>query len=253
MIAVIGMGVVGKAQARMLAGRDLVTYDIAGGVPYPDNRIGRCEYAVICTGTPQSPDGSADLSHVLEAVARLPDGMPVLIRSTMTPGTTDRIAAGRAGLACHVPEFMHERPGGAWSETTDVPFLILGGTQEAREFFAPRIAEAHASKIHECAALTAELVKYVINTYFATRVTFVNEMAGICAALGADWEDVRQAWLMDPRITPEYTGMDGFGPGFGGRCWPKDLAALRAASSQAGHPASFLDAIAAANEQFRAG
>jgi UDPglucose 6-dehydrogenase len=76
-------------------------------------------------------------------------------------------------------------------------------------------------------------------------------MAAACAALGADWEQVRQAWLRDERVTPAYTAMDGFPPGFGGRCFPKDLAALIAASSDAGHKAEFLMAVQDANDRFR--
>ena len=76
-------------------------------------------------------------------------------------------------------------------------------------------------------------------------------MAGIAKAFGVEWESVRQGWLMDPRITPEYTGMAGFPPGFGGRCWPKDLAALIAAAEDAGYDPEFLTAVQEANGRFR--
>jgi UDPglucose 6-dehydrogenase len=184
-------------------------------------------------------------------MAALPPHVPALIRSTVPPGTTDRIAAARTGLVCHAPEFMHERAGGAWAESADVPFLILGGTPGARGYFRFLLA-GFFPKIHECDAVTAELAKYVINLHLATRVTFINEMDAICRAVGADWEDVRQAWLCDPRITPEYTGgIAEFGPGFGGRCWPKDLAALIHAARGAGYEPGFLEAVQSANGRFR--
>jgi UDPglucose 6-dehydrogenase len=249
--AVIGLGVVGRAQARMLAGHDLVGYDIASGGAYPRDLVGACDFAVVAVGTPQARDGSADLSGVRGALAALPGHLPVLLRSTVPPGTTARFQAGRRGPVCHAPEFMHERQGGAWAETTDVPFLILGGTPQAREFFRPVLA-GFFPKIHECDALTAEIVKYVINLHLAARVTFINEMDAICRAFGADWENVRQAWLMDPRITPEYTGgIAEYGPGFGGRCWPKDLSALIAAAKDAGYVPGFLESVREANERFR--
>ena len=98
----------------------------------------------------------------------------------------------------------------------------------------------------------AELAKYVANIHWAMRVTFVNEVAAVSEAFGVDWEDTRAAWLQDSRVHPDHTLMAGFAPGFGGRCWPKDLAALIAAASDAGYKAEFLEAIQAANERFRA-
>jgi UDPglucose 6-dehydrogenase len=247
---IIGGGFIGKAQARMLAGCDVTVWDEADGTPYPYTEACMADMAVICVGTPQAEDGSADLAGLVRALDALPDRVPVLIRSTVPPGTTNRFAWG-GRLACHAPEFMHERQGGAWAESADVPFLILGGTPEARDYFLPLLAEFFP-KIHECDAVTAELAKYVINLHLATRVTFINEMDAICRAAGADWEDVRQAWLCDPRITPEYTGgIAEFGPGFGGRCWPKDLAALIHAARGAGYEPGFLEAVQEANGRFR--
>jgi UDPglucose 6-dehydrogenase len=250
-VAIIGMGVVGRAQARMFTGHDVITYDITDGVPYPD--LGDRDFAVICAGTPARSDGTADLSGPYLALWHLPAGLPVLIRSTMPPHTTDAIQAARPQTAiCHAPEFIQERPGGIWRDSTDVPYLILGGTPGSREFFRPRLAEVFPGKIHECSALEAELAKYTANLYWAVRVIFVNEMAGICAALGAQWNPVRDAWLADPRMTPDYTAMDGFPPGFGGRCWPKDLSAFIRAASDAGHEPEFLIAVQEANERFQA-
>jgi UDPglucose 6-dehydrogenase len=248
------MGVVGRAQARMFTGHDLVTYDVADGEPYPQAAIEGCEFAVVCAGTPASSDGAANLDGLYAALARLPAALPVLIRSTMPPGTTDamyRPAAHPAATVCHAPEFIQERDGGIWRDSTDVPYLILGGTPGSREFFRPRLAEVFPGKIHECSALEAELAKYTANLYWAVRVIFVNEMAGICRALGAGWNGVRDAWLMDPRMTPDYTAMDGFEPGFGGRCWPKDLSAFIRAASDAGHEAKFLAAVQEANRRFQ--
>jgi UDPglucose 6-dehydrogenase len=249
--AIIGLGIVGRAQARMLAGHTLVTYDVTDSGPYPEAQIAGCDFAVITVGTPPGPDGAADLTHVHEAFKRLPAALPVLIRSTVPPGTTAALAGQHEGPVCHAPEFMHERPGGAWRETTDVPWLILGGTRDANAFFRPRLEAVFPGVIHECSATEAELVKYTANLHWATRVIFVNEMARICAVFGADWENVRAAWLEDPRVSPGYTGYAGFPPGFGGRCWPKDLAALIAAARSDGYHPGFLEAVQEANRRFQ--
>ena len=251
-IAIIGMGVVGRAQARMFSGHELRSYDPADDdYPYPYDAVKACDFAVIAAGTPPLASGAADLSGLRTAMDRLHPAMPVLIRSTVPPGTTGALAGTRDGITAHAPDFMYESKSGPWQESADVPWMLLGGRNRDRDFFRDRLAAVFPGVIHECSALTAELAKYTANLYWAARVTFVNEMAGICSAFGADWEVVRKAWLADERVGPAYTGMKGFGPGFGGRCWPKDLSALITASAGAGYGAEFLRDIEAANERFR--
>lgn len=249
-VAVIGMGVVGQAQARMFG--DVITYDIKQDVPYPKQAIAGCEFAVITVGTPQDPDGHADLSYVFQAMHDLPPDIPVLLRSTVPPGTTNMLLRDYPGrLIAHSPEFLTERDGGPWPESTDVPFMILGGTFEARDFFRPHLEAVFGFAIHECTETEAELAKYTANLHWAVRVTFVNEMARVCEQAGADWENVWEAWLCDARVDPAYTSMEGFPPGFGGACWPKDLAALIAASTDAGYDPVFLRSVEDSNSWFR--
>jgi len=254
-VAVIGLGVVGSAQVRMLEKIYEVTgYDKVSGLDYPAEQIGQCEFAVIAVGTPAYGDGSINLDHVTEAVAALPDAMPVMIRSTVIPGTCRWLDEVHAGWVAHVPEFMHERIGGPWRDTTDVPFTILGCDDAAgTDFFLKHLkACSWGAKIHETSTVAAELVKYAANLHWAAQVTFINEMAAIAKAAGTDWEAVRAAWLMDDRISAEYTSMKGYEPGFGGRCWPKDLAALIAAAKELGYEPQFLEAVQEANRRFRA-
>ena len=250
--AVIGLGVIGCAQMRLLGPMVRVAYDIATGEPYPTRAVRGCDFAVICVGTPQGDDGRADLTALHAALKRLPASMPVMIRSTIPPGTTDALAAGRR-LVVHVPEFMSERSDGMWREPSDVPFLICGGTRQAIEWFQPVLAEIAGGPVYCCTGLEAELVKYTANAYLAAKVTFVNEIARVCAAFGADWETVRQGWLLDPRAGISHTETKGREPGFGGSCLPKDLSALIRASWDAGYFPGFLNAIDNANVRFRDG
>lgn len=248
-VAVIGLGVVGRAQARLFRPVH-ATYDpLVEGGPYPWGRVAECDFAVLAVGTPQGPDGRADLSQVREALDRIPPEMPVMIRSTIPPGTMTELQKARP-LVVHVPEFLTERPGGAWPESGDVPFMILGGPPAARDWFLPVLGRVTPAPVFCCSGLEAELVKYTANLFLAAKVTFVNEMARVCAASGADWERVRAGWLHDPRAGVSHTRVEG--PGFGGRCFPKDLAALIAASRAAGYEPGFLDAVQAANVRFRA-
>ena len=152
----------------------------------------------------------------------------------------------------HVPEFMSERPDGMWREPGDVPFLICGGTRKALEWFQPVLTAIAGGPVFCCTGLEAELIKYTANAFLAAKVTFVNEMARVCAAFGADWETVRQGWLHDPRAGISHTATEGHGPGFGGSCLPKDLMALICASRDAGYFPAFLNAVDSANIGFKA-
>lgn len=249
-VAVIGMGIVGSAQVRMFKEHVHITYDPKVDSSYPQQQIAECDFAVLAVGTPEGLNGASNLSGVWEALTRLPSSLPVLIRSSIPPGTMKIIESG-VSVVAHCPEFLHERKDGAWKESYQVPFMILGGDEYARNFFKPFLWEVYPGIIHECTALEAELVKYTANLYLATKITFVNEMATVCENYGADWEAVRDGWVNDPRVDSSYTSMWGFPPGFGGRCWPKDLAALIHASTTEGYDPFFLRAVQAANKRFK--
>lgn len=252
--AIIGYrGVVGAAQAALFgdAGFDLVFHDVVDAGGYPSAEIKGCDFAVVAVSTPAAADGAADLSYLTMAMGRLTGtGVPALIRSTMPPGTTDFWQSASSVPVAHCPEFLTERIGGPWTRSIDVPFAVLGGDAAALEFFGPIVDKAYGRPAHRCTATEAELAKYTANLHWAVRVTFVNEMATIASAFGADWKQVRAAWLADERVSEIYTAMDGYPPGFGGRCWPKDLAALIAASTTAGHDPKFLRSVREANERF---
>jgi nucleotide sugar dehydrogenase len=247
--AVIGLGVVGQAQVRLFGPMVHATYDPAVDSAYPAGRVAECDFAVVAVGTPQAGDGSADLSALREALDRIPPEVPVLIRSTIPPGTMAGLEKTRS-LVVHVPEFLNERPDGAWRESRDVPFMILGGLPAARDFFSIVLGKVSGEAPHECTGLEAELVKYTANCFLAAKVTFVNEIARVCHAFGADWDRVRAGWLNDPRAGESHTNVED--PGFGGRCLPKDLAALIKASEAAGYMPEFLWALEEANARFQA-
>jgi UDPglucose 6-dehydrogenase len=251
-IGIVGFGVIGSAQAVLFARHDLVTYDSSVHDTYPAEALAGCDFAIVCVGTPEGAGGSADLSYVEAAAAALPPALPVMLRSTVPPGTTDRLLSGQGRLYCHAPEFMGENVLHSWQRSVDVPYMILGGDPVATLFFKTRFAQVFPGVIHECTAMESELAKYAANLYWATRVTFINELALICEQFGVDYERVRAAWLSDPRMTSVYTKRAGYPAGFDGRCWPKDLAALTAASTDAGYDPEFLRSIAAANDRYRA-
>jgi UDPglucose 6-dehydrogenase len=250
-VGIIGLGVIGTAQADMFSGHDLVTYDPAIHDTYPVDDLAACDFILMCVGTPEGKNGHADLSYLERAIEALPPVVPVAVRSTVPPGTTDRLLGHTGRLYAHIPEFMGENVLHSWQRPVDVPYMIIGGAPQATVFFRDKFTRVFPGRITTCTARESELAKYAANLYWAARVTFVNELALICQRFGVDYENVRAAWLSDPRMSSEYTQRAGYPPGFDGRCWPKDLAALIAASSDAGYDPMFLRSIAAANGRFR--
>jgi UDPglucose 6-dehydrogenase len=251
-VGIVGMGVIGTAQVGMFIEHQIVRYDPMTHDRYPDE-MASCDFILVCVGTPQGEDGRANLQYVYEAAQALPEGVPVALRSTVPPGTTDRVFGHTGRMYVHAPEFMGENVLHSWQRPQDVPYMIIGGNAESTLYFRQQFAQVFPGKIHTCSAREAELAKYAANLYWATRVTFVNEFALICERFGVDYERVREAWLSDPRMTSEYTQRAGYPAGFGGRCWPKDLAALIATSEDAGYNPSFLRAVSEANDRFRDG
>ena len=250
-VGIIGLGVIGTAQAELFADHELVTYDPTVHDIYPEGALERCDFAIICVGTPPALSGHADLAYVEAAAAALPPGVPALLRSTVPPGTTDRLFARSGRMYAHAPEFMGENVLHSWQRAADVPYMLIGGAPDATLFFASKFAPVFPGTIHQCDSRESEMAKYAANLYWATRVTYINELAEICKHFGVDYENVRAAWLEDPRMTGVYTKRAGYPPGFDGRCWPKDIAALIAASRDAGYDAPFLAAVQKANDRFR--
>lgn len=257
-VAIIGMGHVGRSMYDLLSPcADIVTYDVRQDDVYPGSNLSHCSIGVICVDTPPLSDGACDISNVVEAVKRIPV-QDILLKSTVPPGTTDGLIESTGKSVCFSPEYVGEseyydsfRQGGA----ARVPFLILGGIASTRarfvDFFQPILGP---EKVYfQCSALEAELVKYLENSFFATKVSFVNEFRNICDAFHADWHTIRQGWLLDPRVNPSHTAAFKNSPGFGGKCLPKDLRAIIRASEQAGYMPTLLREVLASNRRFREG
>lgn len=257
LVGIVGLGRVGQSMYELLTGHaDLVTWDREDDGPYPAESLARCDYAVVCVDTPPDGDGSADLSPVDAAIGALPCRR-VLLRSTVPPGTTATLCAKTGKAICFWPEYIGESryfnpffP----SRVDEVPFVILGGASEIRRWFIDRLLPilGPTKVYYQCDAHEAELIKYAENTYFATKITFVNEFRRICESFDADWHVVREGWLLDPRVERMHTAAFGDDPGFSGRCLPKDLRAILAATAERGYLPTLLREVLLANDRLRA-
>jgi UDPglucose 6-dehydrogenase len=218
----------------------------------------------VCVGTPQRPDsGAADVRHVNAAVsglvaAGIGPGDLVVGKSTVPAGTASRLAARLADavpgaeLAWN-PEFLRE--GFAVDDTLHPDRIVLGvaagGTAEERlrALYARMIDGGTPVVVTDYA--TAELVKVAANAFLATKISFVNAMAEVCDATGADVSALAGALGQDPRIGPRFLRP---GIGFGGGCLPKDIRAFQARARELGvGPAlAFLGEVDALNQRARA-
>ena len=220
------------------------------------------DYLFICVGTPAAADGSADLQYVMSVAegiaAHMTTRKVVVNKSTVPVGTADKVAECiAAGLAtreadipfevCSNPEFLKE--GSAVADALRPDRIIIGARSEATVAEFRRMYESfnrNHDKMMFMDPRSAELTKYAANAMLATKISFINEIANIAEAVGADVELVRQGMGSDPRIGYQFIYP---GAGYGGSCFPKDVQALDYLAKQSGTPAHILPAVHTTNER----
>ena len=214
----------------------------------------------IAVGTPEAEDGSADLTHVL-AVAReigrnLTSPKLIVTKSTVPVGTAERVRQAIAAETsvpfsiCANPEFLKQ--GGAVEDFMRPDRVIIGSEDpEVRtvmaELYAPFVMRGGDRLIFMDIA-SAEVTKYAANAMLATRISFMNQIALLCEAVGADVSHVRNGIGSDRRIGREFLYP---GPGYGGSCLPKDMKAILRAAHDRGIELELLRAVQTVNEQQR--
>jgi UDPglucose 6-dehydrogenase len=214
--------------------------------------VAGAEAVFVAVPTPEGEGGEVDLSFVLAALrsvaAVVGPPTPIVIKSSVPPGTAVRLGAALRDLSCHAPlvinpEFLQE---GRAVEDVLHPYRVVVGSDDPQA--AALVGELHApfgAPVLLTGAASAELAKYASNAYLATRLTFVNVIAHVAEAVGADVNDVLGALALDPRVGPHYLRP---GPGYGGSCFPKDVRALVAAAAAHGHDLKLLRSVVETNE-----
>ena len=251
-IGIVGYGVVGKALARFLKrSHEIFTYDkfLAGhDTAWDKSNVRGCDLVFISVPTPTTAEGVCDISAVQEVVDWL--DAPLCVKSTVIPGTVERLSALSGKQIVFSPEYIGESPGHPWPEIDSCGFLIVGGPSgvarlvvNAYRLCSPEIA------CYETESRTAELCKYMENCFLATKVVFVNQFHDIAAALNVPFDELRRLWLLDTRIGASHTVVTGE-RGFGGRCLPKDMTALISALVSLGG-AEFLEYVLRYNTTLR--
>jgi UDPglucose 6-dehydrogenase len=220
------------------------TTDINEAIPSAD-------VVFLCLPTPQDDDGSADISYVEKSVedirSILKQGAIVVNKSTVPVGTADRLMKilNRSDVrVVSNPEFL--RQGTAVNDFLHPSRVVIGGDDEsAVETVADLYAGVNAP-ILKMRTASAEALKYAANAFLATKLTFINAMADICEAVGADIFDVATGIGMDPRIGSD---MLRAGPGWGGSCFPKDTRALVSIAADGGYDFALLRGVIETNDQ----
>ncbi len=237
------------------SGRLRFTTELSEAVPSAD-------VVFIGVGTPESADGSADLQYVHAAsrdIAKQLEGFTVIaIKSTVPVGTGDAVEAiiretnPNADFAVvSNPEFLRE--GAAIADFMDPDRVIIGTENErARDIMARlyRPFSALGPPVVFTDRRTSELLKYAANAYLATKISFINEIADLCEAVGANVTDVAFGMGLDERIGSKYLSP---GPGYGGSCFPKDTKALLDIAKKAGANARIVEQVINVNDARKLG
>lgn len=213
------------------------------------------DLAFIGVPTPMLDDGYCDISYVEAVVEKWKDRVSLfIIRSTVTPGTTEYLSEKYNVDIIFQPEYVGETIGHPNTEPRRDPFIILGGKPKLTELavqYWSTVLNANAT-YYQLSAIEAEIVKYMENSFLATKVLFVNDFARLCDEAGADFYKVREAWLADPRIGRSHSMAVRGNPGFSGKCLPKDLNAITQwAREQIGQPLELIEEVLKINAKMR--
>lgn len=213
--------------------------------------VSGAKYVFLCVATPSGPDGRANMTDVESAIGQirqhLDDGAIIVNKSTVPVGSAVRVASliGRESIKVVAnPEFLRE--GKAIADSFRPHRIVVGSSdrdaaQSVAELFAPTGAPTVITN-----EVTAELIKYVANSFLALKLSYVNAIAEICDATGANVDDIVKAVGLDPRIGATHFTP---GPGWGGPCLPKDVAELMGLAREVGVDATVIDAAHVGNER----
>jgi UDPglucose 6-dehydrogenase len=212
----------------------------------------------ICVGTPSRPDGSADLvqiEHLTSEIAGLLRDDQVLVEKSTVPvktgervaRTLERLGASNVDVVSN-PEFLRE--GSALEDTLRPDRIVIGSSSQRAtkllsDFYAPIIEKSGCTLVVTDVG-TAELIKHSSNAFLAMKISFINAVAEVCESTDADIQTVALGMGLDPRIGPSFLQA---GVGYGGSCFPKDVAAFAALANTLGIDFSLLEAVQEINQR----
>lgn len=229
---------------------------IAGRLRFKTGMTGDADVVFIAVGTPPLElSGEADLSYVYDATLQAaqsysPDTL-IVIKSTVPPGTCLALQSmlhknGFEHSVASNPEFLRE--GSAIEDFLNPDRIVIGFSNEEAANILSKVYKSLVDKgfaMLRTDPTTSELIKYASNSFLATKIGFINEMANLCEKVGADIDSLSTGMGLDSRIGSAFLKA---GPGFGGSCFPKDLLALSHIARTYDQPCHILDAVIFSNQ-----
>ena len=221
--------------------KGLKNKNLSGSTEIEQN-VRNSDITFICVGTPSDKNGNIDLSYIKSASSAIGRSLrdknekhTVIVKSTVVPLTTEEVVMPnilkksgwkRENLGIGMnPEFLRE--GSAIDDAQNPDRIVIGFADEIARKTLNELYEPYKCTKLECSPRTAELIKYASNSFLATKISFVNEIANMSNIWGIDFQEVAEGMGLDSRISPEFLRA---GAGFGGSCFPKDVKALAAAA-----------------------
>lgn len=262
-IGIIGNGFVGSAimHGFILHVDDIMIYDKnpKRSTHSMKDLVNESDVIFICVPTPMFESGECDLS-IVESVSKelsqysCIDKKVVVIKSTVVPGTTERLANKYPKMNfVFNPEFLTERK--ARLDFINTSRIVLGSNNTLANDIVEKLYRLRFpyTKIIKTDFGTAQLIKYMCNCFFATKVSFMNEMYQICEAIKGDWEKAIEGFITDGRIGNSHIDVPGHDGdlGFGGKCFPKDLNAMIKRAEELGVSPDVMKGVWEKNKQVR--
>lgn len=245
-IGIIGNGFVGSAISHgfILHAEDIMINDKDSrkSTHSLEDLVKESDVVFVCVPTPMFESGECDLSIVDDVVDEISQCQGaqetvVVIKSTVVPGTVERLAQKYTDLSfVFNPEFLTERK--ARLDFINTGRVVLGGDKEDAIDTVEKLYRIRFPyvKIIKTDFGTAQLIKYMANCFFATKVSFMNEMHQICEKIGGDWDKALEGLISDGRVGNSHLDVPGHDGdyGFGGKCFPKDINAMIKRSEELG-------------------
>lgn len=256
-IGIVGYGFVGQAVEYGFSNHEIHIYDKYKDLEPLEEVVKNSDYIFVCLPTPIKEDESGiDLSIMdenIKELSKLTKGTDkiIIIKSTVVPGTTiGYIKKYPQSLFCFNPEFLREAS--FLQDFVNTDRVVIGATndQVSRRVSSMYQSVLPLAPIYQTDPTSAEMVKYMANCFLATKVIFANEMSEICEKLGIKYEEVKKMVVADKRILDGHLDITTL-KGFGGKCFPKDLLALRAMAKGKGVDTKILDAVWVKNTKIR--
>ncbi|MCL1857258.1 MAG: UDP-glucose 6-dehydrogenase [Kiritimatiellaeota bacterium] len=218
-VGIVGCGFVGGALKQWLEEHNpAVTIRVSDPAKGYHDAMDGADAVFVSIHIPTEEDGTQDVTPLSEIIAALPD-VPVFVRTTILPGTSERLSAQTGRRVHFMPEFLTERT--AYADFSSQPMVFTAETALLQRIFVGK-------KFVEMTSLEAEIAKYAHNVFGAVKVTYFNGVHELCQRLGANYANIRHGVLLSGYINPTHTNVPGPDGrfGYGGKCFPKDVNAF---------------------------